>query len=60
MIDLSLRCFQCKVFAYHDQFQGEYGESGYLCLGCIRTFNQRIMEEQKRRFFEEQEWMRAK
>lgn len=35
-IDLNLRCFQCKVFAYIDMFYGEYGPSGYCCSMCVK------------------------
>ena len=42
-IDLDTRCFQCKIFAYVDRFDGEYGESGYLCMGCVRRANFELM-----------------
>lgn len=42
-LDLETRCFQCKVFAYVDLFEGEYSESGYLCMGCIRMANFELM-----------------
>ena len=42
-LDLGTRCFQCKVFAYVDRFDGEYGESGYLCMGCVRRANFELM-----------------
>jgi len=33
--DLSLRCFNCLSFAYHDLYKGDYGVCGYLCTACI-------------------------
>lgn len=27
----SLRCFNCKRFAYHDMFHGKHSAQGYLC-----------------------------
>lgn len=59
-LDLSTRCFNCKRFAYHDSFEGEYGASGYICLGCIRAMNAEISNEIKRRFIEEQKFFRKK
>jgi hypothetical protein len=59
-LDLETRCFNCNAFAYGDRFDGEYGPSGYLCLGCIRQLNKALVEESKRRFFDEQEFIHRK
>jgi len=31
----SLRCFNCRRFAYTDLFKGEYGPCGYICRDCV-------------------------
>ena len=59
-IDLGLRCFNCNMHAYCDAFEGEYGASGYVCLGCIRRLNEELQEEIKHRFFEEQGFLKKK
>ena len=43
-IGMELCCRQCKTFAYADRYEGEYGEDGYLCMGCIRLLNQAVAD----------------
>lgn len=40
--DLTLRCFNCRRFAYHDLYKGEHGPCGYLCRGCFDLIKARF------------------
>ena len=42
--DLDLRCYRCDCLAIEDWFEGEYSAEGYLCKGCIRVENERIVK----------------
>jgi len=32
---LTVRCSQCRMFAYHTGGHGEMTEQGYVCQGCL-------------------------
>lgn len=59
-IGIDLRCHRCNIFAYMERYEGEFGEDGYTCLGCIRRMNRELMDEVRRRFFEDQKFYGAK
>lgn len=44
---LETRCSRCKRFAYTEEFEGELGEEGYLCIGCLRILNQELATKLK-------------
>ena len=32
---MTLRCFNCRRFAYTDCFKGKQGPCGYICRDCV-------------------------
>ena len=38
--DITTRCWQCRGFLYHDNFEGVFLDDGvYMCGGCIRLMD---------------------
>jgi len=42
-LDLHLRCHRCARMAYGDEYEGELGDDGYLCRGCVRLVNEELV-----------------